>query len=270
MTVRAELVTPDPAPVDPGTKGWRAHLFRPAGEASRRRNRGDIGRVVTAVVVLFVAARHSGEVTRTEQALFELFNSLPDSLEPIFRSAYRLGTLWAVGLVVVAALVARRRALARDLLVAGILAWAAGRLLGELVVAHESIARSVRLVTGMADTPSFPSVRLAVTTAVIAGASTYLTRPTRWLGGVVVAGVTVSAMYLGTAYPDDLLAGIVLGWGIAALVHLAFGAPGARPTVSPVVIPLSELAVVVSNARLADDQPRNSTPVLAEDQAGAI
>ena len=39
-----------------------------------------------------------------------------------------------------------------------------------------------------------------------------------------------SAMYLGTGYPSDILAALFLGWGVAALVHLAFGSPGgARP-----------------------------------------
>jgi undecaprenyl-diphosphatase len=229
-------------------------------------------RVVVTVVLLVLAARHVGDVTRSEHDLFDLFNTLPADLEPLFRALYRLGTLWAVGLVVVAALVGRRRKLARDLLAAGLLAWAVGRLIAELVVEHESFTRSVRIATGTGTggVPPFPAVRLAVTVAVIGVAAPYVTRPTRIFGYVLAGGVAVAALYLGTTYPVDLFAGVVLGWGVAALVHLAFGSPGARPTLSQVVAALEHLGVVARDVRLAPHQPAGSTLVLAHDDCGPI
>ena len=214
---------------------WRSRLFRPAGESPRRRSRGDVVRVAITVVVLALAARHVGDVTPSERAFFDLFNTLPGDLEPLFRALYRLGTLWAVGLVVVAALVGRRWRLGRDLLAAGVLAWGIGRSIAESVGAHESIGRSVRLAAGSGGVPPFPAVRLAVTVAVITVAAPYVTRPTRVVGAVLAAGIAVAGMYLGTTYPVDVFAGVVLGWGVAALVHLAFGSPGRRPTLSQVV-----------------------------------
>jgi undecaprenyl-diphosphatase len=239
-------------------------LFRAAGESPRRRSRGDLVRIAVTVGLLVLSARHFGDVTRSEQAVFDLFNTLPGELEPVFRSLYRLGTLWAVGLVVVAALVARRRRLARDLLCAGALAWITGRLLGQMVVAHESLVRSVRLAGSVGHSPTFPAVRLAVTAAVVAAAAPYVTRPMRVLGGFFVAGVSIGAMYLGTSYPVEVFAGLVLGWGVAALVHFAFGSPGNRPTLSQVVDALGRLGVAVTGARLAEHQPHASTLVLAD------
>ena len=227
-------------------------------------------RVGITVVVLALAARHVGDVTPSERAFFDLFNTLPGDLEPLFRALYRLGTLWAVGLVVVAALVGRRWRLGRDLLVAGVLAWGIGRSIAESVGAHESIGRSVRLAAGFGGVPPFPAVRLAVTVAVIAVAAPYVTRPTRVVGAVLAAGVAVAAMYLGTAYPVDVFAGIVLGWGVGALVHLAFGSPGRRPTLSQVVDALAHLGVDARDARLAERQPSSSTLVLAHDGAGPL
>jgi undecaprenyl-diphosphatase len=255
-------------PVD--RSGWRARLFRPAGESPRRRSRGDVVRVALTAVLLVLAARHVGDVTRSEQAVFDFFNTLPGNLEPLFRALYRLGTLWAVGLVVVAALIGRRWRLGRDLLVAGVLAWAVGRLIAELVVEHESIGRSVRVAAGTGGVPPFPAVRLAVTVAVIGVAAPYVTRPTRILGYLLAGGVAASALYLGTTFPVDVFAGIVLGWGVAAAVHLAFGSPGARPTLSQVVDALAHLGVVAHDARLATHQPANSTLVLADDECGPI
>ncbi len=226
--------------------------------------------MVLTVVLLILAARHVGDVTPSERAFFDLFNTLPGDLEPLFRALYRLGTLWAVGLVVVAALVGRRWRLARDLLAAGVLAWGIGRSVAEAVGAHESIGRSVRLAAGFGGVPPFPAVRLAVTVAVIAVAAPYVTRPTRVVGYLLAAGVAVAAMYLGTTVPVDVFGGVVLGWGVAALVHLAFGSPGRRPTLSQVVDALAQLGVDAQGARLAPQQPSSSTLVLAHDTAGPL
>jgi undecaprenyl-diphosphatase len=62
-------------------------------------------------------------------------------------------------------------------------------------------------------------------------------------------------MYLGRAFPTDLVGAIVLGWGVAAAVHLAFGTPDRRPTVGQVHHALTRLGVAVADLRLAADQP---------------
>src|SRR4029079_16968229 len=100
---------------------WRRSTFGADPDDVHRRRVSDCVRVGIAVVLLIVAARHAGTTTETEPALFDVFNSLPNGLEPLFRSIYRLGALWAVGLVVVSALVGRRWHLARGLLLAGCL-----------------------------------------------------------------------------------------------------------------------------------------------------
>ncbi len=227
-------------------------------------------RVLIAALLLIVAWRHVGDVTRSERALFDLFNTLPANLEPVFRSLYRLGTLWAVALVVAAAVLGSRWRLARDLLVAGVLAWATARALGQIVVAHQGFAHSVRIATRIGSSPHFPAVRVAVTVAVIGAAAPYVTRPTRWFGRALVLCLAVSALYLGTAFPDDLFAAVVLGWGVASLVHLIFGSPGSRPTIPQVTDALARLGVDARNVGLAEHQPRGSTVVLAEDTDGPL
>ena len=66
---------------------------------------------------------HEGNENTSEDSLFQLVNGLPDALAPFFKLLYRFGALWALGLVVVAALVARRWRLARDMAIAGCAAW---------------------------------------------------------------------------------------------------------------------------------------------------
>src|ERR1019366_9459588 len=151
----------------------------PEPEAPSRRRTTDWIRIGLAVTLLFVAPRHAGSTSATEQAILEFFNTLPVWLLPLFRNLYRLGALWAVGLVVASALVGRRWRLARDLLLAGVLAWVFGRLLGSLVIEGGSVGHSLRAVTRLGSSPAFPSVRLAVLVAVMRAAVPYVTRPTR-------------------------------------------------------------------------------------------
>lgn len=177
-----------------GAPGWRRRLFQPAAEGDFRRRTRDWVQLAVVAVLLVLAAHHAGNVTASERALFDLFNTLPNGLAPLFRGLYRLGTLWAVGLVVVAALVARRWRLALVLSIAGLLAWGTARAIGQIVVAHEAFAHSVRIAASFGGSPAFPAVRLAVTVAVISAASPYVARPTRVFGWTLVLGLGVAAM----------------------------------------------------------------------------
>jgi uncharacterized membrane protein YbhN (UPF0104 family)/tRNA A-37 threonylcarbamoyl transferase component Bud32/membrane-associated phospholipid phosphatase len=246
-------------------------MFRPAAEGDLRRRTRDWLGFVVGVVVLVVTALHHGDVTRSERDVFDLFNTLPDSLAPIFRSLYRLGALWAVGLVVVAALVAGRRRLARDLVAAGLFTWAVARALRELVGAHEGLGRTLRVATGLASSAgTYPSARVAIIVAVIGVSAPYVSRPVRRFGWLLVLLLAVSALYLGTAYPNDLFAGVVLGWTVSHLVHLVFGSPGGRPTVPQITRALGELGIDAIEVHLAPEQTRSSTLVLARDEEGPM
>lgn len=248
----------------------RGQTFGPASEEPYRRRTSDWIRVATAIVVLFLAARHAGARTATEDAIFDFFNTLPGWLLPLFRNLYRLGALWAVGLVVAAALIGRRWRLARDLLIAGVLSWGFGRLIGQLVVEGGGLAHSLRAVTRLGQSPSFPAVRLAVLVAVMRAAAPYVTRPIRQVGRVVVIGFALAAMYLGTAYPTDVFAALVLGWAVAAAVHLLFGSPGGRPTSEQVQRSLAELGIDADDVRLARRQPAGFTLMWARDADGPL
>ena len=106
------------------------------------------------------------------------------------------------------------------------------------LVDDQSLSKTFDEVTRLGQSPQFPLVRLAIVTAVVGAAAPYVTRPTRRLGQLLVLALAFSAMYLGTGYPSDILGALFLGWGVAALVHLAFGSPGGRPTTPQVAASL--------------------------------
>ena len=250
---------------------WRRESFGPASEKPFRRRSVDGIRLTTATILLIVLSLRANQVPLGEQGLFTFFNSLPAGLSPLFRSLYAGGTLWAVGLVVVAALVGRRFRLALAMFLSGAAAWAAARVVGEIVVRDASLAHSLHVVTRLSGTtPHFPQARVAIVVAILAAAAPYLTRPTRWIGGTLVIGLALAAMYLGNAYPRDVIAGLVLGWGVAAIVALVFGSPGGRPTARQVRASLAQLGLDVFRVHLGPDQPTGWTLMLARDAVGPL
>ena len=261
-----------PAPEQQG-RWWRLRnlTFGPASEQPYRRRTSDWFRLVLGVVFVALTIAHENNPGDFEENLFTLLNGLPNDLRTFFRALYGLGALWALGLVVVAALVARRWRLARDLVIAGVLTWFVGRLLGALVVVDANLEQSLDVVTRLGDaTPSFPVVRLAVIVAVVVTAGPYLARPMRRLGQLLVLLIALASLYLGTGDPNAMFAAVVLGWAIGAAVHLVFGSPGGRPTRAQVSAALSELGVEASHVDLAPMQPPDGTLMLARDQVGDL
>jgi undecaprenyl-diphosphatase len=252
-------------------QGLRSRTFGPASEEPYRRRTSDWFRLVIAVGIMVGLCFHQGHPTDSEIDLVRLVNGLPDDLQPVFDAIFAVGALWAVGAVVAAALIARRWRLARDLAIAGFVAWFLARLIGALVVDNDSIREGLNVVTRFGDaSPSFPVTPVAVVVAVIAAASPFLTRPSRRFGRLLILLMAVGSLYLGLALPDAAFAAVVLGWGVGAAVHLVFGSPGGRPTRAQVGAALEELGVSAHDVELARLQPRGSTLMLAADDDGPL
>lgn len=222
------------------------------------------------VFLVVLASRATHLLGNTELDIFELFDSLPRGLVALSRRLENVGTLWALGLVVAAAVVARRWRLARDLLLAGFLAWGVSRVLGSDVVGHIGLHASLRTLTHPGTTPSFPDVRLAVVVGVVATAGPYVARPTRRLGQALVAVLVLATLYVGTAYPTDLLGALAVGWGIAAAVHLGFGSPGGRPSATQLTATLAQIGITAGRVQLFAHQGPEATRFAASDADGPL
>jgi uncharacterized membrane protein YbhN (UPF0104 family) len=209
----------------------RADVFyRPATLEPFRRRPADGVKFVIAVALVAVCIAAVDHRYGLEDDLTRAARRLPESLRGAFEAMYAGGALWIVAVTVLLALVARRRRLARDLTVAGLVVWAVSWLVEVLV-----------------DVGSFPSTRLAVITALISTAAPYLIRPLRRLGEAALLVLVVAGLYVGEGRPVDLAAGLVLGWAAAAAVHVAFGAPAGRPTPGHVATALKSLGLEVAD-----------------------
>jgi uncharacterized membrane protein YbhN (UPF0104 family)/tRNA A-37 threonylcarbamoyl transferase component Bud32 len=238
--------------------------FSRASEEPYRRRLSDALRLVVAVAAATWLARDSAASSEISQAIFHAVNGLPGDLRPLSDLLLHLATLWTVAVVAFAALVARRWRLARDLLLAGLIAWLVARGLG--LVLENGLRTGLRATLRSRRSTDFPNVRLAVVVAVVATATPYLGRPNRWVGRVLAALLVPVEMYLGTALPKSLLCALAVGLAAAATIHLAFGSPAGRPTAQQVEAALRDLGVLaVDGVRLAAEQPAEHTLMLAED-----
>src|SRR6478735_16567 len=232
-------------------------------EGTTRRRPGDAARAVVAALLLVPLIVHAHHPTATEEAVVRLFDSIPHGARTLFLILYQLAALWAVGLLVVTVLLLRRWRLARDLAVAGASAWVLGRLIAFLV--HDTgLWDAFRVTFDLTGAPRFPMVRLTVAVATVLVASPHLARPTRRIGEAIVTLLALSCLYLSRGFPTDLVAAIVLGWGVAHLVEWIFGTPVGRPARRQVEDTLAKLGVPVTDLHLTSEQPLGRAVFVAD------
>ena len=212
-----------------------------------------------------------GPTPASVNAIQQFFAGLPSGLRDLADALYRLGSLWAAGLVVAAALVGRRWRLARDLSLAAIVSWLVARTMALIAERGGDVTEIADQATRVgSDVPGFPAVRVAVVTAVVRTASPYLGRPTRRLGTVFVLLTAFGALYLSVATPFAVVVALVVGVAVAAALHLTFGSPGGRPTLAQMHATLKELGVDAHGLQFEAVQPSTDTRMVAHDATGPL
>ena len=126
--------------------------------------------------------------------------------------------------VTVVLLLARQVRVAWHGALAGAGAWGLALLLNEILGTHDINGLGVNVRIG--DGPVYPVANVAAITALAFGLAPYLVRPLRRIFAVVIVLVSCAAMYLGAGFPADVLGGLFVGFAVAALVRVVFGAPG--------------------------------------------
>lgn len=245
----------EPMRTDPhGAPGFR--FFANPADAPRARRATDVLRALWTLLGLALVGWVNQPPSAVEAALTNLLAVLPGFLEGIWHLLYDLLLPWPLLLVFVA-VVRRRGGLARDQLVAVLLALAVGAVAGRIVDGSWPGAWSA--LTASEPPPRFPSLRLAAASACIATASPHLSRPVRQASHWLVALGAASVALLGAVTPTGALAGIFAGSFAAAVVHLVFGSSGGRPGVDDVRAALADLGL-----------PMASLSSAARQQAGAF
>lgn len=198
-------------------------------------------------------------------SLTDLVASLPGFVDGIGQLLADAVALTSVA-VLVAAVVGGRWRIARDLVVAVVVAVALWLLVGRLVEGSWPVVwQSLR----EASPPTwYPAPRVALPSAVLMTAVPYLIAPLRRLMWWIIAAGAVAVATAGAATALDAIAGVLVAIVASAAVHFAFGSSAGRPSLEQVRAALEQLGVSVGSLGAADRQHSGYFLVHGTDDGG--
>jgi uncharacterized membrane protein YbhN (UPF0104 family) len=224
--------------------------IRDTDEKAERRP-SDIALLVVAAILALLVGIWAQTESTVNLNLFRTLNQLSGNMVGLAKAVYALGSIWAVLVVTLALLLFRQLRVAWHVALAGAGAWGLALLLNEILGTHTISGLGVNVRIG--DGPVYPVANVAVITALSFALAPYIVRPLRRILAIVILLVCMAAMYLGAGFPADVLGGLFVGFGIAALVRVVFGAPGGRPSVEEVRTALTDLGYDIATIAPAEE-----------------
>ncbi|HEX3566593.1 MAG TPA: hypothetical protein VHU17_14585, partial [Acidimicrobiales bacterium] len=268
MTVRADP-SPDSGSTSVGADGWsrwRSIIFAPLGDGQRRRRGTDGMRLGVAAVVLLcciLAIRNGSHVDRT---IVRVLYPVPHSLSWLVTFVYNAGSFGVTALLVVAAVLARRWVIARDLGLSAIGTVAAS---GLLIVALGSDGGRRHGITIEGVYLHFPVIQIAVFMAVATAVLPYLARGIQRAIELFVVGLAIVTVAAGNGLPLNVLGSLAIGWGVTAIVRLWFGSPLGLPSADEAAVLLGEVGVPATGLEPLDYQAWGVANYRATEPGGA-
>lgn len=218
-----------------------ARAFAVSRDARRYRRPTDVTLLIfTGTMLLWFSARADGQPSGLHAALISVIQALPGLLDPLWRVLGDWLPLWALILIGFAAY-RRHWSLVRDQFVAliGVFfgAWVVGR------IATGAWPDLWRGVLRQGQPIDYPPLMLAAAVAVISVSSPHMSRPFRYAGRWFVVLGAFGAMTVGLTLPGHAAGALMLGWAVAAVVHLALGSPGGLPSLDRVRLGLAGMGI---------------------------
>ncbi|MEZ0448704.1 lysylphosphatidylglycerol synthase transmembrane domain-containing protein [Cellulomonas sp. ICMP 17802] len=258
-------VGPDQVVARPGAF---MRVWSSAAGAPRLRRPTDVLLLIASVVALGLLALAAPGPSGADEAI----DTVLARLEPVFgwlwSIAYAVLTLWAVGVVLLAALSRGRRRLLVDQLTASVLAFGAAMGVGALAGTDPSA-----IVDGMVSSGPpvvYVATRVAVVTAVVVASSPHLARPWRYVGRAVVALGAVAAIGLGATNLLGASGAIAVGIAAAAVAHLLLGSPQGRLTTAQVQVALADIGVPTTSVSWAASRTAADVLVAGSDRGAEL
>jgi uncharacterized membrane protein YbhN (UPF0104 family)/membrane-associated phospholipid phosphatase len=217
--------------------------IRDTDEQARRRPADLALLIVSAILALLVGFWAQTQST-VNVNLFRTLNALGDNAIGLAKAVYALGSIWAVLAIALVLVVLRQLRVALYAVVAGAGAWGLALLLNDLLGTHTINGLDVAVRIG--DGPVYPVANVAAITALAFGIAPFIVRPLRRILALVILLVCTAAMYLGAGFPADVIGGVLVGFGVAALVRVLLGAPGGQPSVAEVRAALTDLGYEIT------------------------
>jgi uncharacterized protein (TIRG00374 family) len=189
----------------------------------------------------------------------------PTAIKWLITSVFWLGSAGVIVLLIIVGLLIPRLAAVRWTALAGLLTWGVCALL-QVFLGPAAGRPPTAALTGVST--SYPVTQLAVTIAVVATALPYLSRPVHRLVSFLVAVAALAAVSGGYALPVNAVSSLVLGWGVAAALHLAVGSPLGLPSATEVTEWVADLNLTVKDITRSPGQVWGVEHFTGQDQAG--
>jgi len=233
---------------------FEVRIFSSASDAPRARRPTDVLLLIVAIVGLLVLSIPAPGPTQMDEALSKLIEELPGLFGWFWEISYDLLIGWALILLIVALVARRRKRLLFEELFAAALALVVALLVGK--ASGTDLSSSFRAVSSSTPPPVYLAVRLALATAVVVMASPHLSRPLRFAGRCVLVLGALGGIALGATLPIGMVAGLLVGAGSAAIVHLVLGSPAGRLSLEQIGAALADLGVEATDLAQAPLEPR--------------
>src|SRR5512132_812110 len=237
-------------------------FFSSSADASRARRPTDLVLFFIAAITLGLVSLFAPDPTAADARFTELVKDLPGLLGWFWEVGSDLLFLWPLVLLVAAIVASRRLFLLRDQVLGMLLA------AGATALVAGGFSKLVDGLTATGPPPVYPAARVALATALIATTAPHVGRPIRRVGRWVIVLGSLGVVALGVSLPLGVISGLAIGFGSAALVHLAFGSPGGLPSLDQVRASLQELGVEAVDLRAAELQPKGVAFLRAETPQG--
>jgi len=239
----------------PGTeqRKFSSIFFAPKGDGTRRRRGTDVSRVVASILIVLFLGLLLSSHERIQTELTKALHPPAQGISWLVTVLWDLGSAGAIVLVIAVAVLDRRMEILRDLAVAAGTAFvtcvALQHLLGVTANFPSSASTDLQGVN-----LGFPVPLLSVSVGVVVVSLPYFSRGLqRLLEGLIFVSLLSGLMH-GVGLPVSLIGSVVVGWGAAAVVHLAFGSPIGIPATADVSSLLGSLGVTVRSVTPARRQ----------------
>jgi uncharacterized protein (TIRG00374 family) len=241
-------------------------IFSSASDAPNARRPTDVILLIVAVTGVVILSFVAPGPTAIDKTVSDLVKELPGLLGWFWNICYDLMIAWAIILLVLALVARGRKRLFFTELIAGGLAFGFAMLAGR--VAGTDWSTSLTALGASGSPPVYLAIRLAIATAIVVMASPHMSRPLRFIGRWIVTFGALAGIALGVTFPIGMVAGLLIGLGSAAIIHLILGSPAGRLTLDQIATALDDLGVEVTDLRHAPLEPTGVALVVATSPEG--